>query len=190
MTRLYLVRHGRAAAGWDSDPDPGLDALGREQACAMAARLAPLGPLAVVTSPLLRCQQTAEPLAQQWNVTPRIEAGVAEIPSPVGVPMTERIEWLRVAMAGTWTELGPRYVAFRDGVMTALTNIANIGADTVVTSHFIAINAALGAMLGDDRLLLRSLDNCSVTIVDWRVTKAGGMFHLVESGEEADTLIR
>ena len=23
MTRLYLVRHGRAAAGWDTDPDPG-----------------------------------------------------------------------------------------------------------------------------------------------------------------------
>ena len=28
MTRVYLVRHGRAAAGWDTDPDPGLDALG------------------------------------------------------------------------------------------------------------------------------------------------------------------
>ena len=190
MTRLYLVRHGRAAAGWDSDPDPGLDALGREQASAMAARLAPLGPLAVVTSPLLRCQQTAEPLAQQWNVTPRIDTGVAEIPSPEGVPMIERIEWLRVAMTGTWKQLGPRYTAFRDGVMTALTNIASDGADTVVTSHFIAINAALGVMLGDDRLLLRSLDNCSVTIVDFLMTKKGGMFQLVESGEEADTLIR
>ena len=190
MTRLYLVRHGRAAAGWDSDPDPGLDALGSEQAAAMAAALSPLGPLDVVTSPLLRCQQTAAVLAQQWNVIPRIEPGVAEIPSPEGVPMTDRVEWLRVAMAGTWAQLGPRYIAFRDGVMTALTNIATCGADTVVTSHFIAINAALGVMLGDDRLLLRSLDNCSVTIVDYIVTKRGGMFRLVESGEEADTLIR
>ncbi len=192
MTRLYLVRHGRAAAGWDSDPDPGLDALGREQASAMAARLAPLGPLNVVTSPLLRCQQTAAALAAQWNVAPRIEPGVAEIPSPEGVPMTERTEWLRVAMAGTWTQLGERYVAFRDGVMTTLTNIATAGVDTVVTSHFIAINAAIGAMLGDDRLLLRSLDNCSVTIVDYVVKKHGdgGVFQLVETGEEADTLIR
>ena len=190
MTRLYLVRHGRAAAGWDSDPDPGLDALGREQAAAMAASLAPVGPLAVVSSPLLRCQQTAAALAQQWNVTPRIEPGVAEIPSPEGVSMGGRIEWLRVAMAGTWTQLGPRYTGFRDGVMTALTNIATGGTDTVVTSHFIAINAALGVMLGDDRLLLRRLDNCSVTIVDCLVTKEGGMFQLVESGDEADTLIR
>ncbi len=186
MTRLYLVRHGRAAAGWDSDPDPGLDALGREQAAAMAARLLPLGPLAVVTSPLLRCQQTAAPLAAQWNVQPRIEPGVAEIPSPEGVPMTERIEWLRVAMAGTWTQLGERYVAFRDGVMATLTNIARGGTDTVVTSHFIAINAAIGAILGDDRLLLRSLDNCSVTIVNFE----RGLFQLVETGAEADTLIR
>ena len=29
MARVHLVRHGRAAAGWDVDPDPGLDAVGR-----------------------------------------------------------------------------------------------------------------------------------------------------------------
>lgn len=184
--RLYLVRHGRAAAGWDTDPDPGLDELGREQAKMVAARLRPLGPMAVVCSPLLRCQQTAAVVAAQWDVVPRIEPGVAEIPSPEGVPMTERVEWLRVAMAGTWTQLGPRYIAFRDGVMTALSQIANTGADTVVASHFIAINAAIGAILGDDRLLIRSLDNCSVTIVEVK----RGLFQLVETGEEADTLIR
>ena len=156
------------------------------QAAAMAARLLPLGPMNVVTSPLQRCQQTAAALAKQWNVIPRIDPGVAEIPSPEGVPMTERVEWLRVAMAGTWKQLGERYIAFRDGVMTALTSIAAGGVDTVVTSHFIAINAAIGAILDDDRLLLRSLDNCSVTIV----TVVGGMFQLVETGEEADTLIR
>ncbi len=192
MTRLYLVRHGRAAAGWDSDPDPGLDALGREQAATMAARLLALGPLPVVTSPLLRCQQTAAALAAQWGVVPQIEPGVAEIPSPAGVPMAQRIEWLRVAMAGTWTQLGDRYVAFRDGVMATLTKIAMDGVDTVVTSHFIAINAAIGGIIGDDRLLLRSLDNCSVTIVDCVVEKHGesGLFQLVETGAEADTLIR
>jgi hypothetical protein len=32
VTRLHLVRHGRAAAGWDTDPDPGLDDIGRRQA--------------------------------------------------------------------------------------------------------------------------------------------------------------
>ncbi len=30
--RLVLVRHGRAAAGWDTHPDPALDDVGRAQA--------------------------------------------------------------------------------------------------------------------------------------------------------------
>jgi broad specificity phosphatase PhoE len=32
MTQIWLVRHGEAAASWEKDPDPGLSALGREQA--------------------------------------------------------------------------------------------------------------------------------------------------------------
>ena len=36
MTRVYMVRHGRAAAGWDVDPDPPLDDVGRNQALAVA----------------------------------------------------------------------------------------------------------------------------------------------------------
>ncbi|MDP9464079.1 MAG: histidine phosphatase family protein, partial [Actinomycetota bacterium] len=68
MTRLYLVRHGRAAAGWNTDPDPRLDALGLDQATSVARRLAPLGPLPILSSPLLRCRQTAAPLAEIWQV--------------------------------------------------------------------------------------------------------------------------
>ena len=36
MPRLTLVRHGRAAAGWGDDLDPGLDDLGRAQAESVA----------------------------------------------------------------------------------------------------------------------------------------------------------
>jgi broad specificity phosphatase PhoE len=183
MTRLYLVRHGRAAAGWNTDPDPGLDAVGRHQAADMTARLAPLGPLDLVTSPLLRCQETASGLAAAWGAQPRIEPGVAEIPSPEGIAMADRVEWLRLAMAGTWSAMGPRYTAFRDRVAASLAAIPN---DTVIVSHFVAINAAIGVAVGDDRLVIRSLDNCSVTVLD--VTD--GMFQLVEGGHEADTLIR
>jgi broad specificity phosphatase PhoE len=43
MPTLYLVRHGRAAARYDEDHDPGLDDIGRRQAQAAADRLAPLG---------------------------------------------------------------------------------------------------------------------------------------------------
>ena len=77
-----MVRHGKAAAGFDGHIDPGLDALGREQAEATAAALAPLGPLPVHSSPLARARETAAPLAERWSVPPAIETRVAEIPSP------------------------------------------------------------------------------------------------------------
>ncbi len=183
MSVVYLVRHGRAAAGWDKATDPGLDEIGRSQADAVAARLAPLGPLAVVSSPMNRCIETAAPLAGIWQTEARIEPAVAEIPSPDGVAMAERVEWLRAAMRGTWAELGCRYTDFRDGVVALVTAQPR---DTVVFSHFVAINAVIGAVTDDDRLVIRSLDNCSVTVID--VTD--GRLHLVEGGHEADTLIR
>lgn len=184
MVRVHLIRHGRAAAGWDTDPDPGLDELGRAQAEATARSLEALGPLAVVTSPLRRCRETAAPLAAAWGITPVVEPDVAEIPSPEGIPMGERVAWLRQAVGGTWSALGPRYTAYRDAVVA---KVASFSADTVVVSHFVAINAVIGACLGDDRILIRSLDNCSRTIVD---VSPGGVLVLVEGGAEAETSIR
>ena len=66
-------------------------------------------------------------------------------------------------MVGTWTELGEPYTTFRDGVVA---RIQAVDHDTVAFSHFVAINAVIGACLGDDRLVIRRLDNCSVTVVD------------------------
>jgi broad specificity phosphatase PhoE len=184
MSRLYLVRHGRATAGWDVDPDPGIDDLGRSQAAAVAERLAPLGPMPILSSPLRRCRETSEPLAAAWGGRAvSIEPRVTEIPSPEGIPMDQRVEWLRAAMQGTWGDLGLRYTAFRDAIAAAL---RSPDVDAVIFSHFIAINAVIGVATGDDRLVIRSLDNCSVTIVD---VDADGI-RLVEAGHEADTLIR
>jgi broad specificity phosphatase PhoE len=187
VTRLHLVRHGRAAAGWDADADPDLDDVGRAQAeqvaGELAARWSGRAPLGVVSSPLLRCRSTAGPLAERWGAAVRIEPRVAEIPSPEGVAMADRVEWLRSAMIGTWSALGDRYMRYRDGVVAALLELPG---DTVVFSHFVAINVAIGAALGDDRLVIRSLDNTSVTVVE----VVGGRLQLVEGGREADTLIR
>jgi len=76
-----------------------------------------------------------------------------------------------------------RYTSFRDGVAAT---VRALRIDTVVTSHFIAINAVIGAALSDDRMVIRSLDNCSVTVID----VVDGVLHLVEGGHEADTLVR
>ena len=184
MTIVRLVRHGRATAGWNVDPDPGLDELGARQAVSVGERLAGLAPCAIVSSPLRRCRETAAPLATTWNVAVGVEPRVAEIPSPDGVAMADRVEWLRDAMRGTWSALGPRYTAYRDHVVAAVVAAA---VDTVVFSHFVAINAVIGAATGDDRLVIRSLDNASVTIVE--ITPAGDL-RLIEGGHEADTLIR
>ena len=181
--RLVLVRHGRASAGWDTHPDPDLDDVGRAQAAALAADLG-VGPAQpIVTSPLRRCRETAAPLAAAWDVVAAVDDAVAEIPSPVDVPMEERVAWLRAAITKEWADLGPRYTAWRDAVVARLVAFTE---PAVVVSHFVAINAVIGAAIGDDRVVIRHLDNCSRTLVD----VDGGRLRLVEAGHEADTLIR
>ena len=184
---LHLVRHGRASAGWDADPDPGLDEVGEAQARAVGAALAAgaVVPRPIVTSPYRRCRETAADLASRWATEPAVVPELGEIPSPDGVPMEERVEWLRGALAGTWTALGPRWVAYRDDVVRSARALA--GRDVVAFTHFVAINAVIGAATGDDRVLIRSLDNCSITVVDAR---DDGSLVLLKGGDEADTLIR
>ncbi len=62
--KVFLVRHGEAAARWGEDPDPGLSERGREQASAASEALLGLldAEVNIVSSPLLRARLTAEPL--------------------------------------------------------------------------------------------------------------------------------
>ena len=185
--QIALVRHGRASAGWDTAVDPGLDDLGRKQADEAAKKLDLIfvgQQVQIVSSPLLRCQQTAEPFAELRTTPVRVCAEVAEIPSPNGVEISGRVDWLRVAMQGTWSDLGGEYVEYRDSVVKF---VQSLETSTVVFSHFIAINAAIGSLTGDDRLVIRSLDNCSVTLLD---RDSAGNLRIAQTGHEADTLIR
>ncbi len=81
MPTCLLVRHGRSTAntegvlaGWT--PGVHLDDLGREQASRLAERLGPLTLAAVVSSPLTRCRETADVLADGAPVT--VEDGLGE----------------------------------------------------------------------------------------------------------------
>jgi broad specificity phosphatase PhoE len=184
VTRLVLVRHGRASGGWDDDLDPGLDDLGRAQAEAMADLVAPCGPLPILVSPRRRCRETAAPLERRWATVPTIDSAVDEIPSPPDVPMNERSSWLRVAMAGTWDDIGGDYARWRDRVVDRL---VAIDTDAVVVSHFVAINAAIGAAVGSDQVVTAAPGYCSQTVID----VLDGRLVLVEQGFEApDTLVR
>ncbi|HYW04798.1 MAG TPA: histidine phosphatase family protein [Gammaproteobacteria bacterium] len=181
MARIYLVRHGRAAGDWGSARDPGLDATGREQARQTARHLRGLGPLDLVSSPLARARETADALAGLWHASVRIEPRVGEIPSPEP-GLAERARWLRRVMAGRWRDLDHGLHDWRDGVVSALADLAT---DSVVFTHFVAINAAVGVATGDDGVVLFRPDNASVTVLE----NASGVLTLVEKGREAETRV-
>jgi broad specificity phosphatase PhoE len=178
LSRLILVRHGRASAGWADDLDPGLDAAGIAQADAMADALAPLGPLPMVVSPLRRTRETVAPLERRWNTTARIEPAVGEIESPTD-DLAGRDTWLRQLMQGTWSDAAG-VDRWRRSVIDAL---AGIEEDTVVVTHFVAINVAVGHATGDDRVVCFVPDNCSRTSID----VDGGRFSVVELGAHVAT---
>jgi broad specificity phosphatase PhoE len=179
--RLTLVRHGEAAAGWGDDPDPGLSDTGRAQAAAMAGALAPLGPLPVLVSPLRRTRETAAPLEVAWEVPALVEPAVGEIVAPAhAAGLDARSAWLRTAMGGRWAELDEEHHVWRDAVVAALTSLVE---DTVVVTHFVAINVAVGAATGDDRVVVFSPGHCSRTTLEVE----GGRLRLVDIGASAAT---
>lgn len=94
MALCLLVRHGRTTAnssgtlaGWT--PGVGLDDTGLEQARRVGRRLAGTGVVAVVTSPLQRCRETADALLRG-------------IPAPCR-PEPETDDRLGEARYGAWT---------------------------------------------------------------------------------------
>lgn len=81
---VLLLRHGRSTsntagvlAGRSEGVD--LDDKGREQAVGLIDRIGDLPIRAVVSSPLLRCRRTVEPLAQALCIEPVIEDLLAEV---------------------------------------------------------------------------------------------------------------
>jgi broad specificity phosphatase PhoE len=177
VTTLYLVRHGEAASGWDGDLDPGLSDLGHQQAAAVADRLASLGPLPVVASPLRRTRETAAAFESVWGVDAVVDERVAEIPSPT-LDLSARTAWLRTVMAGEWSTAAAELRPWCDEVVRALLGFEQ---DTVVVTHFIAINVAVGRAQGDDRVVCFTPANGSVTILEsdhaaLRVRELGASF--------------
>ncbi|MUM18685.1 MSMEG_4193 family putative phosphomutase [Mycobacterium sp. CBMA271] len=81
---VILLRHGRSTsnvahtlAGRSQGVE--LDEKGQVQAQGIPERLGAVTVQAIVTSPLLRCEQTVAPLAAQLNLTPVIEDRLAEV---------------------------------------------------------------------------------------------------------------
>ena len=189
MPKIYLIRHGRPTASWGEDPDPGLDSVGQQQAEAAARTLSQaLGRMPIYTSPLRRCRETAHPLERLWQRSAEVLEPVAELPSPP-LDLQSRQQWLRRAMQGTWRELSdfasagwPDYLAWRQ---TLLDSLGRLAQDSVVFSHFIAINVAVGAAHAREDVVCFRPDHASITCVE----VASGSLRVVELGRQADTTV-
>ena len=189
MPKLYLIRHAHPAAGWGEHADPGLDATGQRQAEEVSGTLArTLDRAPIHTSPLRRCRETARPLELLWKQSARVFEPVAELPSPP-LPLEARQRWLRETMQGTWRALNdhapagsPDYLGWRQRLLESLDGLQE---DSVVFSHFIAINVAVGAALARDDVVCFWPDHASVTCVE----TSNGRLRLVSLGRQADTAI-
>lgn len=181
MPRIYLVRHGKAAASFTDDLDPGLDALGRTQAEMAASTLINNTPLNLVSSPLRRARETAEPLAARLNQKVLIEERIAEIPSP-GLDLAERGAWLQNIMKGRVSDFTPELTDWRQQMIDCLLEIQE---DTVIFSHFVAINLLVGAAEDREEVLVFRPDNGSITVFESNTRH----LRLVERGSEAGTRI-
>ncbi|HRP09428.1 MAG TPA: histidine phosphatase family protein [Terricaulis sp.] len=180
MTRLFLIRHGEPSAAWGQSEDPGLSVLGRAQAEAAAARLP--GGLAIMTSPMLRCRETAAAYEARLGAGAKVEPRVSEVATPAGLAdrrawLAETFPWRDGADQRDWATLAPGLHRWRADVLAAVQERTQ---DTAVFSHFIAINAIVGAALGAPQTIVCRPSHASIT----ELALEEGVLRLVSRGEE------
>jgi broad specificity phosphatase PhoE len=189
MSRTFMIRHGKPLSAWgeNDDPDPGLDDAGRAQAEAAADWLMTLPggqrPRQVLSSPLRRCLETAEPFARRIGAEVRIDPRFGEIPTPKGLSAADRRPWLRSALALDWGRIAGEldYDVWRRAVGQGLIEWAG----AAVFSHFVAINAAVSCAEGGDAVISFQPDYASATIF----AVEHGRLLLIERGRQAETQV-
>ena len=181
---IYLVRHGEANASWDEDRDPGLSAKGKKQATAVAEELFSELPKVstVISSPLARAIQTAEPLINKINVNLVKDKIFSEIPSP-GISLSKRKQWLRNIFNIDIMRLGKPQQEWKKDIIQSVSEIER---DTIIFSHFMVINCIIGWITKSKKLVNFYPDNCSIV----KLSKKGKEFTLVEKGKELTTTVQ
>ena len=160
--RVYLIRHGEAAASWGQAADPGLSEQGHDQArdsCTQLAARLEANAASLISSPLRRARETAAPLSEKLGTPLKIDERFREIPSPVA--LEHRQDWLRAFMRGSWSEQGAALHHWRDEVLGAFTALED---HSVVFTHFLVLNTILGWAETRDETLLYWPANASITV--------------------------
>ncbi len=171
MKQLILVRHGEPEMdGADAAHDPGLSPLGLRQAQWAADALSAEPIDAIVTSPLQRARQTAQPLAEMLGLNTIVSAGMAEVDQD-GAQYFSVEQWRaqngeqwRAFLANPVETLGGDHAAFVARVHDALRELLRLpGKRIAVFTHGLPINVALAQALGEGSLSRFGPRHASIT---------------------------
>jgi 2,3-bisphosphoglycerate-dependent phosphoglycerate mutase len=152
---LLLIRHARPerVESVEGPADPPLSALGRRQTAALADWLAagagdePID--AVVTSPLRRARETAEPLAAALGLpAPEADAALAEYDADALAYIP--VEELKAAGDPRWMELPADIAGFQERVMAGVARVvaAHPSRRIALVCHGGVVNVIVAAVLG------------------------------------------
>lgn len=162
---IYLVRHGKAAAGVE-DLDPGLDESGRQQALHVSETFATHRIGRLVVSPMRRTRETIAPLAAALGIDPEVRDEISEVFDPA-MASDARRTMIGPFMQGTWSDQPAELQAWRrrclDAVLDLSLATSAANRDLIVVSHYIAICAVIGEATYDDRVVPVPLSNASVS---------------------------
>src|ERR687898_735184 len=150
---MLLVRHARPlrAESIDGPADPGLSPLGRRQADALAAWLAPEAIDAIYTSPLRRALETAAPLAIALGVDPVPEPALAEYDADAMAYIP--IEELKAAGDPRWMALPDDIAGFQGRVVNVVVAaVLGLGPRMVFLPAYTSITRVLVASSGQRSL--------------------------------------
>ncbi|NLN16608.1 MAG: alpha-ribazole phosphatase [Firmicutes bacterium] len=184
MTRLYLIRHGETVYNregrYQGRMDVELSTLGKEQAQALAHRLAETPFTAIYASNLKRAQETAEIIAAHHNLPVQEEPDLRERDFGAWEGFTfaeieerypeEAKRWLKdplrtkIPGAEDFAHLQRRVTKAIEKIQTS-----HSGKEVAIVTHGGCILAFLAHVLelGDDAMLRIRVDNASVNIVDY-----------------------
>jgi broad specificity phosphatase PhoE len=179
MIRVFVARHGETdwnrEGRWQGQSGPGLNQTGREQAGALAARLAALKLDALYTSDLARASETAAIVAAATGLTAIADLGLREVDVGDWRGLTrEQVShshpdgyrrWLQ-GEAG-WSG-GETYEQMHERTVAAMAAIVAgaPGARIAVISHGGAVRALAAHAVGlprHERLRIDGARNCSLT---------------------------
>ena len=191
--RLILVRHGQPDETDEARPnDPGLNANGQRHAQAVSRVLARETITHIISSPMQRAWQTAQPLAQATGLRiSRIE-GWAE--ADRSATRYRSIETLRSLGAEEWQRflqdpiryLGADPAAFRRDVLAALNTALElpIHSRIAVFTHGMVINTVLSHLLGLGDLAHFAPGYGSITRLGARTRTQIGVVSINELGHQ------